>query len=75
MEDELYERIFQLRSDLFLREDIEEVVKEKLLHSHATIEECEYIFHFLNMKNNQLEYDEFHYGTSQPDLFKVLEMI
>ena len=53
--EELYERIEELRSKLYWREDIEEIIREMLLHSTISIGECEDIFRFLNMPDNRVE--------------------
>ena len=48
--DELFERIFFYQSKLHWKENVERLVREMLLHSHLTIEECENIFYFLNLE-------------------------
>lgn len=53
--EELYERIDELHSKLYWKEDIEEIVRELLLHSTISIAECEEIFFFLNAPDNRVE--------------------
>ena len=53
--EELYERIDELHSKLYWREDIEEIIRDMLLHSSISIGECEDIFRYLNMPDNRLE--------------------
>ena len=53
--EELYERIDELHSKLYWREDIEEKIRELLLHSTISIAECEEIFRYLNMPDNRVE--------------------
>lgn len=53
--DELYERIFFYQSKLHWRENIEEKIREMLLHSHMPIGEVEDIFYFLNLPDNKVE--------------------
>lgn len=53
--EELYERIDELHSKLYWREDIEEKIREMLLHSTISIGECEEIFRYLNMPDNRVE--------------------
>ena len=54
--DELYERIAYYRTKLYEREDIEEVVREYLLHSNMPIREVESVFCMLNLPDNKLDY-------------------
>lgn len=74
MIEELYERISDLRQELWFRRDTEELVKERLLHSSLSIEECDTIFYFLNMFDNKLEYEPV-YRKTEDELFKILEVI
>ena len=53
--EELYERIFFYQSKLHWRENIEEKIREMLLHSHMPISEVENIFYFLNLPDNKVE--------------------
>ena len=53
--DELFERIFFYQSKLHWRENIEEKIREMLLHSHMPIGEVENIFYFLNLPDNKIE--------------------
>lgn len=41
--DELYERIYNLKDELYRQEDIKEMIIQNLLHSHITLEEMERI--------------------------------
>ena len=41
--DELYERIYNLKDELYKQEDIKEMIIQSLLHSHITLEEMERI--------------------------------
>lgn len=54
--EELYERIAYYRTKLYEREDIEEVVREYLLHSNMPIREVESVFCMLNLPDNKLDY-------------------
>lgn len=71
--EELYERIFQLKSELFLLKDIDEVVRKMLLHSSISMKDCENIFYFLTMNDRQ-KYEP-SYRKTETELFRVLEMI
>ena len=55
MIEELYERIEELNSKLYWREDIEEIVRKMILKSHMTLGEVEEVFHYLNMPNNEVK--------------------
>lgn len=46
--EELYERIFELNTRIIGKDNTMELVREKLLHSKITIEECEFVLHFIN---------------------------
>lgn len=54
--DELYERIFFYQSKLHWRENVEEIVRDLLLHSNMPIGEVENIYYFLNMPDDRLDY-------------------
>lgn len=41
--DELYERIYNLKDELYRQEDIKEMIIQNLLHSHITLGEMERI--------------------------------
>lgn len=41
--DELYERIYNLKDELYRQEDALEKIVQELLHSHITLEEMERI--------------------------------
>lgn len=41
--DELYERIYNLKDELYKQEDIKEMIIQSLLHSHITLGEMERI--------------------------------
>lgn len=71
--EELYDRIFQLKSELYLLKDIDEVVRDLLLHSSISIRDCENVFYFLTMNDRQ-DYEP-SYRKTETELFKVLEMI
>lgn len=47
-ENELYERIYQLRDKGYSLEDKIDKIKEELLHSHITLEEMEKIGEIIN---------------------------
>ena len=47
-ENELYERIFQLRDKGYSLEDKLDKIREELLHSHITLEEMEKIGEIIN---------------------------
>ena len=51
--DELFERIFDLNGKIIWKEKVEETIREMLLHSHLTIQECENIFYFLNLEGEK----------------------
>lgn len=51
--EELYERIDELHSKLYWREDMEEIIRGLILKSHMPIGEVEEIFHYLNMPDNE----------------------
>lgn len=72
--DELYERIAFYRTKFYEREDIEEVVRDYLLKSNATIREVENMFYMLNLPDNKQEYTP-TYRENETELFRVLEMI
>lgn len=72
--DELYERIAFYRTKLYEREEIEEVVRDYLLKSNATIGEVANIFYMLNLPDNKQEYTP-RYIQNEEELFRVLEMI
>lgn len=72
--DELYERIAFYRTKLYEREEIEEVVRDYLLKSNATIGEVSNIFYMLNLPDNKQEYTP-RYIQNEEELFRVLEMI
>lgn len=72
--DELYERIAFYRTKLYEREEIEEVVRDYLLKSNATIGEVSNIFYMLNLPDNKQEYTP-RYLPNEEELFRVLEMI
>lgn len=74
MEDELYERIAFYREKFYEREDIEEVVREYLLHSTMSIKEVSNVFYFLNLPDNKQPY-ECEFRKNEEELFKVLEVI
>jgi len=71
--EELYERIYQLKSELYLMKDIDEFVRNMLLHSSISLKDCENIFYFLTMNDRQ-EYKPSNRKT-ETELFRVLEMI
>lgn len=74
LEEELYERIAFYREKFYEREDIEEVVREYLLHSTMSIREVSNVFYFLNLPNNKQPYEP-TYRETEKELFRVLEMI
>ncbi len=74
MIDDLYERIAELREELWFRKDMEELIKDKILHSSISIGECETIFYYLNMFDNKQEFAP-EYRKTQEELFRVLEVI
>lgn len=71
--EELYERIYQLKSELYLMKDIDELVRNMLLHSSISLKDCENIFYFLTMNDRQ-DYEP-SYRKTETELFRVLEMI
>lgn len=46
--DELYERIFELNTRIIEKDNTMELIRDRLLHSNITIEECEFLLHFIN---------------------------
>ena len=72
--DELYDRIAFYRTKLYERQDIEEVVRDYLLKSNATIREVENIFYMLNLPDNKQPYTP-TYRENEKELFRVLELI
>ncbi len=72
--DELYDRIAFYRTKLYERQDIEEVVRDYLLKSNATIGEVSNIFYMLNLPDNKQEYTPV-FRETEKELFRVLEMI
>lgn len=72
--DELYNKIADLRDKLHWRRNIEELVRERLLHSSISIGDCETIFYFLNMPDDKQEFIP-DYRKTEEELFRVLEMI
>lgn len=72
--DELWKEKADLQSQLILKEIIETKVREMLLHSNIPINECENIFHFLNLYENIQPFTP-EYREPQDELFRVLEMI
>ena len=46
--DELYERIFELNKRIIEKDNTMEFIRDRLLHSHLTIDECAYVLTFLN---------------------------
>ena len=72
--DELYERIAYYRTKLYEREDIEEVVRELLLHSNMPIGEVASVMWILNLPDNKQEYTP-QLIENEKELFRVLEMI
>ena len=74
LEEELYERIAFYREKLYEREDIEEVVREYLLHSTMSIREVSNVFYFLNLPDNKVDYTP-QIRKNEEELFRVLEMI
>lgn len=72
--DELYERIAHYREKYNERVDIEEIVRDYLLRSNATIGEVANIFYMLNLPDNKQEYTP-TYRETEKELFRVLEMI
>lgn len=72
--DELYERIAYYRTKLYEREDIEEVVREYLLHSNMPINEVASIMWILNLPDNKQEYTS-QFRETETELFRVLSII
>lgn len=72
--EELYERIAYYRTKLYEREDIEEVVREYLLHSNMPIGEVASVMWILNLPDNKQEYTP-QFRETETELFRVLEMI
>jgi len=72
--DELYERITHYRTKLYEREDIEEVVREYLLHSNMPINEVACVMWILNLPDNKQEYTP-QFRETETELFRVLSII
>ena len=71
--DELYERIWDLESDINTKNNMIELAKELVMHSDISIELCERVMSVLNFDNKQ-EYKPVIRDT-ETKLFKVLEVI
>lgn len=72
--EELYERIAYYRTKFYEREDIEEVVREYLLHSNMPIGEVASVMWILNLPDNKQKYTP-QFRETKTELFRVLEMI